>query len=145
MPWLKQNGTFLLADGKHYKAQSQKLPENEMTSHLYKTIYDRTQTQLAYKVRHFPWRELTDEAIQLIAFRHLELKSRAWIDSLLWNDTERCTLWFRKQNWDIYWLYNNVPTEMEWNKLEPDQPMLIDFRISPAIPNGGRAAILSVV
>ena len=98
---------------------------------LFKEIQNRQETQLAYKIKCYPWQELSEKAKELIVLRkHSYFHKREILTKL--NETlEVFTL--RDTNYQIVWEYNNIPTQAEWEKKSDGYVIHIDFRFSPAL------------
>lgn len=101
---------------------------------------DRTQTQLAYKVKYWPWRELTSSAHGLIrSNRIVHLRKSQILESL---DDIQAGVIYQGCRYVIVWAYNNIPTEEEWNKRSDNSLITCEFRVSPAT-RCGAVVILS--
>lgn len=101
---------------------------------------DPRKTMLAYRVKHWPWQELSLAGRErTVANRLVYLPKQRLLE--LCNETlTRVTI--DNYDWHINWAWNNIPTEEEWNKKSDKYLIRIELRISPLIPNA-RAAILS--
>lgn len=101
---------------------------------LFKSLLkpDRQQTQLAYKVKYFPFAELSPAAKELIVwgktvyFRKQELEDRL--------NEAKTLLTYNGKDYVILWAYNNIPTEMEWDGKSESFLIRVELRASPAIP-----------
>lgn len=101
---------------------------------------DSLKTMLAYRVKHWPRSELSRAAVdkivsnKVIYLPKLELESRCnrELTHLLWN----------KHDYEIAWAWNNIPTELEWDKKSDSYLVRMELRWSPLIP-GGKVALLS--
>lgn len=91
---------------------------------------DRTQTQLAYKVKYWPWRELTSSAHGLIRNNRIVYLRKSQIVGSL--DDSQAGVVYQGCRYVIVWAYNNVPTEEEWNKRADISLITCEFRVSPA-------------
>jgi hypothetical protein len=105
---------------------------------LFNPIQDRRRTMLAYKIKHWPWSRLSLSAKELIIANKTEYMLRD--DIILFSNETHDVLFRRGVLYPIVWVYNNIPTESEWHRM--DKTIRIEFRASPAI-EGGRVAILS--
>lgn len=101
---------------------------------------DRTQTQLAYRIRYWPYNQLSKAARDLIrSFKLFYLRK----DQLLARcNAERNRLTFNGVDYQIVWEYNNMPTEKEWNGKTDSFLVHVELRGSPVI-EGYYAALLS--
>lgn len=98
---------------------------------LFNSVNDRQQTQLAYRVRYFPFAKLSDVAKELIKWRHhTYIKKSVLLEQC--NDTLEI-MYYKGRPYKIVWAYGSVPTEKEWNKLSDDFLIKCEFRASPAI------------
>lgn len=92
---------------------------------------DRKQTQLAYRVKYWPWCQLSPAARELVRWKKHTYIKKADIE-LACNETKE-TMFYAGQLFKIVWAHNNVPTEYEWNKTKHDRYLRAEFRRSPAI------------
>lgn len=104
---------------------------------------DRTKTQLAYMANYFPWKDLTPGAEELIVWRQrLHMHKGILVNSL--DETKECLQYYTKpsrvQEFKLCWQYNNVPTEIEWNKKSDTFILSVDLRILKTV---GPIALLS--
>jgi hypothetical protein len=104
---------------------------NTITSSLFTSAADRTATQLAYKVRCFPWELVPPAGKALVSWRRLFVTPKHRIEAMLSDDMTK--LLFGKREYLIVWSFGNVPTETEWNKKSDSFLISLDFRFSPAI------------
>ena len=101
---------------------------------------DRQQTQLAYRIKYWPLAELSAAAIELIRMhKRFSIEKRVIVACC---DESKNTLTWRGRIYSIVWAYNNMPTEMEWDKVEESRFITMELRTSPAIA-GYYVAILS--
>lgn len=101
---------------------------------------DRQQTQLAYRIRYWPFIELSAAAIELISsHKRFSIEKRVILACCC---EAKNTLTWRGWVYSIVWSYNNMPTEMEWDKVEESRLITMELRTSPAIA-GYCVAILS--
>lgn len=98
---------------------------------LFKTGVDRTQTQLAYKLKYFPFASVPPAGRKLVSMRRIMTVTKAQLIEHM--DETKCDLFMSKRNWNIVWAYNNIPTEQEWNKIPLHAKFLVELRASPAI------------
>jgi hypothetical protein len=101
---------------------------------------DRSQTQLAFKLRYYPRRALNSNACKFIWNTiHITLTKAQVIEHL---NADRTAIFFRGQYIPIVWQFNNIPTEGEWNKYHDSDFIDIEYRKSALIP-GKYVAIFS--
>ena len=93
---------------------------------------DRQQTQLAYRVKFFPYNALTESAKDLIVWSKLVYMRKGEIEDRLNEDKTRIT--YKSKDYVILWAYNNIPTQMEWEGKSESFNIRCEFRASPAIP-----------
>jgi len=98
---------------------------------LYKEIHDRQETQLAYKIKFYPWQELSDKAKELIILRRRSYFRKHDVVDMLDETMETFTL--RETAYQIVWQYNNIPTREEWEKKSDGYLIHVDCRFSPAL------------
>jgi hypothetical protein len=99
---------------------------------LYNNIHDRQATQLAYKIKFFPWNELTDGAKELICWHKNIYKRKS--DILAACNESLTELTRGDRSYKIVWAYNNMPTQQEWERKTDSFLIRTEFRCSPAIP-----------
>lgn len=103
---------------------------------------DRSQTQLAFKLKYYPRRALNSNACKFIWNTiYLTLTKAQVLEHL---NEDRTAIFFRGQYVPIAWEFNNIPTEEEWNKYRDSDFIAIEYRKSAVIP-GKYIAILSFV
>lgn len=93
---------------------------------------DRQQTQLAYRVKFFPFHNLTEAAKDLIVWHKNVYLRKHQIDDAMNEDKTKIT--FKGKEYVILWAYNNIPTQMEWEGKSHSFNIRCEFRASPAIP-----------
>lgn len=93
---------------------------------------DRQQTQLAYRVKYWPFKELSDAAKQLICFRKSVFFTKNSIETAC--DEAKITMLYKGREWKIVWAFNNPPTEEEWKRKTDNFNIRAEFRCSAAIP-----------
>ena len=100
---------------------------------LYKILScpDRSQTQLAYRVKFWPHKQLSAAAKDLIVWSKNIYIRKSDILSACDETLEHITKFNRQ--FKIVWAYNNVPTEQEWNGKSDGYPIKAEFRISPVV------------
>ena len=98
---------------------------------LFTTSIDRTATQLAYKVKYFPWRDMPAAAKELISWRRYQVFSKKEITHHLSEDLTKFR--YRGREYTIVWEHNNTPSQTEWERKTPQFLISVDIRFSPAI------------
>jgi DNA modification methylase len=99
---------------------------------LFNRNTDRQHTQLAYRIKYFPYSQLSPKARELIVWkRNTLIRKGDIIDNC--NETQE-VLFHKGSLYKICWLHNTVPTEHEWNKKLDSYLVRCEFRRSPAIP-----------
>ena len=101
---------------------------------LFNRVNDRQQTQLAYKIKYFPYDDLSQTAKDLIPWKHHTYIKKIDIE-LHCNETKEA-MYYKGRLYRIVWAYNSIPTEAEWNKRSDQELIRCEFRYSPAIPEG---------
>lgn len=101
---------------------------------------DRQATQLAYRVKYWPFQELSSAGRDLlVSQRKIYMRKDDILECI---DTNKTTMHRHGRDYQIVWAYNNMPTEEEWNKRSDDTLIACEFRSSPAI-KGWAVVILS--
>jgi len=103
-------------------------------------VPDRQQTQLAYRVKYWPFRELSPAAKELIAYRKFSFMSKQMV-------VDRCSedltdFIVKGRSYKIVWAYNNQPTQQEWEATHDKRQINVELRCSAAIDSFA-VAILS--
>jgi hypothetical protein len=93
---------------------------------------DRQRTQLAYKVKFFPWREVPTSAKLLVSWRRFIYRTKTEVLKDI-NDEMTC-ITYKNRCYTIVWEYNNIPTQQEWERKSDNYQLSCDFRFSPLIP-----------
>ena len=106
-------------------------------NNLFTTEDDRRTTQLAYKVRCYPWYDLPDSGKDLVSWRRFTHLRKSELEARL--NPELTTFYYRGREYHIVWTYNNIPTFLEWERKSDDYLISIDIRFSPAIKELGVA------
>jgi len=104
---------------------------------------DRTKTQLMYQATYFPRTELSDSAGRLIAWYHGTMLFKGQIVNMLNEDmTELMYAPHKKelQDWSIKWRFNNIPTQLEWERKSTRFIISCEFRV---LLGGAKIALLS--
>lgn len=99
---------------------------------LFNKIFDRQQTQLAYRVKYWPFSKLSEAGKELVKWRSHAMIRKSDIE--LHCTATKEALFQDGRLYKIVWAYNNVPTEAEWDKAAPQELIYCEFRASPAIP-----------
>jgi len=101
---------------------------------------DRSQTQLAYKLKYYPKISLSPAARKFIWHTiHIVYTKALLLEHV---NADRSQLFFRGTYIPIVWEFNNIPTEEEWNKYKDTDYIAVEYRKSALIP-GKYVAILS--
>lgn len=106
---------------------------------LFQPNVNRQHSQLAYKVRCFPYVTLTDAGKRLIVWKRRFKMHKARILEAC--NEDKTKIWITGKEYHIVWAYNNVPTEVEWDKKSPEFIIDVEIRVSPAIPEGAVAIL----
>ena len=101
-------------------------------SNLFSTSLSRQSTQLAYKVRCFPWQDLPDAGKKLVSWRRFTHMTKAQLLASV--NEDKTMLLYRGREYLMLWSYGNKPTLTEWNKKSDSFQISVDIRFSPAIP-----------
>jgi hypothetical protein len=108
---------------------------------LFNQTHDRQRTQLAYRIKYWPTSALSDAAKNLVVWHKPLLLTKQDILDRCNEDKTKFLHGFKE--YAIVWAWNNIPTEQEWNKIPAQRNLLIELRLSPAIPEMA-VAILSI-
>lgn len=106
-------------------------------------IPDRSKTQLAYAANYFPTNELSDAAKNLISWSTKKQLYKSMIVAGLTEDmTQLRYAPYNKpaQLWAIHWRYNNIPTQIEWERKNAGYIIEAEFRV---IADGTKIVLLS--
>lgn len=98
---------------------------------LYTVNKDRQATQLAYRIKFWPYKQLTIKATDLVRANKVLYVTKAAILSRC--DETLQHIYIEGTNYKILWIYNNIPTEEEWSKKSDDFLIRIELRNSPVI------------
>jgi hypothetical protein len=101
---------------------------------------DRKKTMLAYRVKYWPNSELSQVAKSHIVHNKATYFPKATITQLC--NEDRTHLSIGSISYQIAWAWNNIPTELEWDKKSDSYLIRVERRISPLI-EGGYLALLS--
>lgn len=100
---------------------------------------DRSQTQFAYRLKYWPYRELSaHERSQLKQSKRCLVDKATLEDRVNHNKT---TVFWGDRTYVIVWEHNNTPTETEW-LAKAGRGLIMELRSSPVIPEYS-VAILS--
>ena len=94
---------------------------------------DPTQTQLAYKLRYWPYSMLGQAARKLLVFgrctsTYPTVFTKAQILDKIIDDADKRFLLHEGVKYEIHWLFNCIPTEEEWNKKSDSYLIRVEFR-----------------
>jgi hypothetical protein len=106
------------------------------------SLSSRKKSTASYEVNYYPDNHLTYGKDLLVWSKRI----RATKEQVLALCNEQKTaFWYDSKWWGIHWAFNNIPTEIEWNKITVDSRFYIYLRISPASSDrDGRLAILEM-
>lgn len=99
---------------------------------LFSKAVNRQYTQLAYKVRCYPWHDLPQAGKDLTRWHRKLILRKSEVLTMLDESMEHFI--HEGRMYRIVWAYNNVPTEQEWNKKSDSWLVTIELRSSAAIP-----------
>lgn len=117
--------------------------ENEFTfPMLFRDVDNRQHSTLSYETTFFPSHLMKEK--HRIAWKRTRLYSKEELMSACNDNLTELSLEDSPASFPIYWMFNAIPTRTEWDKLNSSTIFRVDFRISPLIPRGGRAAIVSI-
>ena len=105
---------------------------------LFNPIHDPSQTQFAYRLRYWPANDLLIAATKLITWSRRMVHDKESLEAML-DETNNYYLFDdpktgRLREYKIVWLYNNIPTEDEYARMESFN---IELRASPVFPEYG--------
>lgn len=105
-------------------------------SNLFQTMNrpDAQKTMLAYRVRHWPISELSPTAKSKLISNKLKYLPKWQILDCC--DEARTHLWIGNRRYAIAWAWNNIPTELEWDKKSDSYLIRVELRCSPLIKEG---------
>ena len=105
----------------------------------------RLDSTVAYAVTYYPWSKLGQHTTKLIAWQ----KTVVFVKSelILEMDDDLLNIFFPgdRTKFVVKWEYNNVPTKEQWDALDQDQFIRVQFRISSLAGDTGRIALLSLI
>ncbi len=104
------------------------------------TAPDRQQTQLAYRVKYWPYKELSAAAKELVAYHKFVVLTKELILARCSDDL--CDFTYNMRPYKILWAYNNQPTQQEWEASDGKRQINVELRCSAAIDSFA-VAILS--
>ena len=104
---------------------------------------DRSKTQLAQRIRYFPWANLSEAGRKLVTTHHIKVMSCREIEDELIRHPDFHEVFLLKGEhlYEVVWAFNMIPTKTEWEQHGPEGLLTVEFRLSPAIPDK-RVAIL---
>jgi hypothetical protein len=95
---------------------------------------DHQRTMLAYRVKHWPWGELSPAAkSKLVSNKLVYLPKHMILDAC---NEERTHMFFKDRRYALAWAWNNIPTELEWDKKSDNYLIRVELRVSPLIKEG---------
>lgn len=101
---------------------------------------DSRKTMLAYRVKHWPISELSPVAkSKLVSNKSVYLPKHEILAAC---NEDRTHMFFKNRRYAIAWAWNNIPTELEWDKKSGNYLIRVELRASPLI-EGGYLALLS--
>jgi len=109
----------------------------EQNSHLDSTV--------AYQVCYYPWSALSSNARGKIAWHKTVVYTKNELLAELNEDKTRIYFVDDSSQFHLRWEFNNVPTQRQWDDLESDQLIRVQFRISGLAEETGRIALLSLI
>jgi hypothetical protein len=95
---------------------------------------------LAYRVKHWPLSELSPAAKSKLVSNKLVYLPKHMIIAACNEEPDR--MFFDGWGYPLAWAWNNIPTELEWDKKSDNYLIRVELRWSPLIP-GGKVALLS--
>lgn len=109
---------------------------------LYKDITDdRSQTMFAYRIKFWPWVNLSETARKLVRKHVIVTASTQSVENELMATEDGCYLLRGEHMYKVVWAFNCVPTKTEWKQHGEESLVTVEFRESAAIPER-RVAIL---
>lgn len=95
---------------------------------------DHQKTMLAYRVKHWPLSELSPVAkSKLVSNKLVYLPKHVILDNC---NEDRTHMFFKNRRYAIAWAWNNIPTELEWDKKSDSCLIRVELRVSPLIKEG---------
>lgn len=109
---------------------------------LYKDVTDdRSQTMFAYRVKFWPWTDLSEAARLMVRRHQTVIASAREIENELMTMEDGCYLLRGEHMYLVVWAFNCIPTKTEWKKFGAESLVTVEFRESAVIPER-RVAIL---
>lgn len=106
---------------------------------------DRNDNMLTYTVNFFPFHRFGHEW-RFIHFQQSCVMTKKGLLNNLSDDL--CFVFLPRDTssrpFKLHWAYNNIPTEIEWNKMSEDSTFFLEYRISPMCSGGGRVCVIEV-
>jgi len=105
----------------------------------------RLDSTVAYAVTYYPWSRLSVHTTKLIAWQKTVVFQKS--ELILEMDEDLLNIFFPgdRTKFVVKWEYNNVPTKEQWDALDQDQFIRVQFRISSLAGDTGRIALLSLI
>jgi hypothetical protein len=89
---------------------------------------------LAYRVKYWPLSELSPAAkSKLVSAKLVYLPKHMILDAC---NEERTHMFFRDRRYALAWAWNNIPTQLEWDKKSDNYLIRVELRVSPLIKEG---------
>lgn len=95
---------------------------------------DHQRTMLAYRVKHWPNSELSSAARGKIISNKLRYMPKR--DLLAACNEHKTHMMVGNRRYAIAWAWNNIPTELEWDKKSDSYLIRVELRCSPLIKEG---------
>lgn len=116
------------------------------TSTLFRSQSDSQFTQASFALKFFPMLGLSSGLRQQVIFNRFIWISKKEIEELCNEDKNK--LFYateahqdvERSTWDIVWMNNNMPSELDWMILPPETRLHVELRITR---DWGRVAILA--
>ena len=95
---------------------------------------DHQRTMLAYRVKYWPMAELSPAAkSKLVSAKLVYLPKHMILDAC---NEEQTHMFFRDRRYALAWAWNNIPTQLEWDKKSDNYLIRVELRVSPLIKEG---------
>lgn len=95
-----------------------------------------TETQFVYRLRYYPFAKLGPGTEQRVIWKKTLIFTRALIEESM---DESGYFVHSGMRFQLNWIFNNIPTEAEWQATEPGRVIAVQLRI--ITPYSGREAI----
>lgn len=108
---------------------------------IFKDVYNRQETQLAYRIKYWPGKDLSPSALRLIRKTTKEILTKEeLLDCMMEVDGKDCLI-LNDTSYEIVWAFNNMPTRNEFETMIGDRRLMIEYRVSPVIAGSAVAII----